>query len=517
MAPVAFARAAILIVLALIFAAGDAAAREIVVVAGTEAGTEVKITNMRTGETRTVRTETGGEARFKRMPGATYKVESAVTETQYVEVVDEPGLVPHSVHLEKIAPGDPDRALQRMEPNIRDSVKRALDSAPTPADKAKALQEEAKKVEEHLTRSLAANERMPGLVNITVIVESLNAIQTMRAHYLALSRPAAPDRRQSAIQPWERWESPFPSYFGVLADGESIELSRVGIGTVINGGGERALLRSSDRVTGASVGAEFGYRLDWLGGLNAARVVGSYSYLDAGDTGTAEVPVGGADTAITYHRQAANGSTGLALGNTGLSASEKVEVNAHRVTVGLAGDVPLGGGGRFYLSPFVGLKYERFTQKYEGTLQSLSFNDIRSTTDQKITQTLFGPSFGAYLSWLPCDSTRISFGGKLDVLRSWDDLDSRQSNFCGLCGPDEQDFDASVDDEDDYWTYRFSLRAAIEHALAEHVRVGAHVGARFLGDRAGVANPENPSQPGPHLTSDSAADVYGGLGIRLTF
>lgn len=513
MAPVAFVRAALFTFLMLVFAASGAAAHDFTVVAGIDAGTEVKLTNMRTGETYTAVTESGGGASFKGVPNGIYKLESSVSETSYVTVDDASSLFT----LEKIAPGDPNRALQLIEePNIRDSVQRALDRASTSADKEKALQEEARKVEEHLKRALAANERMPGLVNIEMIVDSLNLIQAMRTHYLALARAETPDRRQSGLQPWA-WENPFPSYAGMFAGPERLELSQVGIGTVVSGGGERALLLSNDHVTGVSVGAQIGYRLDGFDWLDKARLVASYSYLNASGTDEAEVPVGTVDTAITYHRPAANNSTGLFLGGTGLSASQKVDIDAHRLTVGLTGHIPLSSDQRFFFVPFAGLKYERFKQSYEGTLQSLTFNDIRSTTSQEITQTLFGPSLGGYLFWVPYDSTRLTVGGKVDLFRSWDDLESRQHNICGACGPDEDDFEADVDDDDSYWTYRLNVQAGIEHELAHRLHIGFQLGARLLGDRAGVRNPENPSQPGPHLTTQSAANLYGYLGVRLRF
>jgi len=530
MAPIAFARVAILALLALAFTAGSAAARNLSVWAKPGTG-EVKITNIRTGETRTGRIleiERGhdrGEAVFRRVPGGIYKVEAPGTRTQYVTVVvtvvDEPGLITEYITLDEIAPGDPDRALEEMEPNIRESVQRALDRAPTPADKEKALQERARKVEEHLKRALVANEETPGLVNIAVIVQSLNAIQRLRAHYLAQPRPATPDFRQGDIRQWS-WENPFASYAGLLAGAERLELSQVGIGTVVSGGEERALLRSDDHATGASVGAQISYPLDgfdWKDGYDwSAQLVASYSYLDASGTDKAEVPVGTFDTAITYHRPAPNSSTGLFLGGTGLSASQKVDVDAHRVTVGLAGHLPLSSDQRFFFVPFVGLKYEHFKQTYEGTLQSLTFNDIRSTTVQKITQTLLGPSLGGYLFWVPGDSTRLTIGGKLDLFHSWDDLESRQHNICGGCGPDEDDYEVEIDDDDSYWTYRLDLRAELEHKLAyEHLSLGLYAGVRVLGDRAGVRNPENPAQPAPHLTSASASDLYGGVNIRFRF
>lgn len=512
MPPIAFAFAVLLSLFTLI-AANEAVAATVVVY--NEAGVDVKITDMRTGETRIGRTDETGHVSFRGLQPGVYKVDAEGAAPQYKEVTDAQ-VAAWQVVLDEGGPlSQPLQHVQSLPPGIREGIETSLSQAGSPAEKADFLEVQTRKAEKNLTRALVANAQTPGLFDISVLVKALNALQMLRSHYLYEAHGTIrPDRRQSAadgaveIQPWERWESPFPSYFGALAGAERLEMPRAGIGTVVTGGGERALLRSDGHVTAPTGGLQLGYDIGRLGLLGDARLVAAYSYLSGDADGSASVPAGGDAVAITYHRPAPNASTGLALGATGLSATQEVDVSAHRVTLGVAGSLPLGRTGRISLSPFVGLKYEHLVQDYSGALQSLTFADITSTTDQRVEETYIGPSAGLYLAWQASGSTRLSLGGKVDVLHRSSDLDSLQSNRCGLCAAPEDEYDASVSDEDDGWTYRLNLTAGIDHRLGDRVSIGAQVGLRYLEERGAVRNPANPTEADTHLERESATDTF---------
>ncbi len=522
MPPIAFAAAAF-ISLALLAVATEAVAATVVVQGG--AGVDVRLTDMRTGETRTVRTDETGHASFRGLQPGAYKVESPESEPQYKEVTDTE-VVAWQVVLDEGGPlSQTSGHVDSLPPGTREGVEAALDGATGPEAKASALEGQIRKAEKNLARALTANQETPGLFDIAALVRALNTLQMLRSHYLYQAhgtirldqRQSASDGQQLEIQPWQRWESPFQSYFGALAGAERLEMPRVGIGTVITGGGERALLRSDGHLTAATGGVQLGYNVGGFGPLSDARLVASYSYLTGDADDSASEPAGGSPVAITYHQPAPNASTGLGLGATGLRATEEVEVSAHRVTLGVAGDIPLGAAGPFSLSPFVGLKFERFEQDYHGTLQSLTFADISSTTDQTVEETYIGPSAGLYLGWQPTPSTRLSIGGKVDLLHRSSDLDSLQANRCGLCAAPEDEYDASVSDSDDGWTYRLNLTASLDYRLGDRISIGAQAGIRYVEERGAERNPANPSESDTHLGAESATDSFVIGRARLSF
>jgi len=522
MKPIAIILAAVLALFTL--PAADAAASDILVVEDAP-HSRVTITNIRTGESRMVRADENGRAQFNGLHPGVYRLESENTVPQYKEITDA-DVATWQVQLDAGDPVDVGAELDKLPPDIRQDVKRALDGADKPYDKGRALEGQIRKVERRLARALTANEETPGLFNIRALIDALQAMQRLRIHYYkegSSGGSSSQDSRTSAaegpltIEPWQTWQSPFSSYIGAVAGAEFVDMPRVGIGTLIAGGEERALLRSDGSVVAATGGLRVGYQFGSFGPLGDARLVAAYSYLSGDASASASEPAGGNTVAITYHTPAPNGSTGLGLGATGLSASEEVDVSAHRLTLGVAGNIPLDADSRVSLSPFIGFKYEHLEQDYSGRLQNLTFADITSTTEQSVDETLVGPSVGAYLTLHPVQNVTLRLGGKVDLLYRSADLDSVQSNRCGLCAAPEDAFDAHISDEDDDWTYRLNLSTGFYYIPNGWFALGVEGGVRYLDERSAIRNPANPAEPATHLGTESATDGYGVMEFQFRF
>lgn len=376
--------------------------------------------------------------------------------------------------------------------------------------------------EDRTVRADAKGQARFGRLRLAVYgVESTNAgapyAEVTEADVAA--RQVPPDEG-GPVSSMQRWQSPFSGSIGAVAGVEWIDLPRVAIGAVFPDGlaGEpRALLRSDGRIAVPTGGLRLGYRLGTLGRLHDLGLVAAYGHLRGDADASASAP--GDWTAITYHRPAPGGSTGIAA--TGFSASEEVEVAAHRGTLGVAGSIPLGKEGRVALSPFVGLEYERFEQDYSGRILSPSLgNGVRSSTEQSVDETLVGPSVGAQLIVRPVRKLVLRFGGKIDLLHRSADLDSLQRSRCEVCFTDPV-HDVRIADENDGWTYRLHLTAGIEHSIGERLSIGAETGLRHLGERSTVRNPVEVSAPGlidaPHIDTESATDGYAVVRLQLHF
>ena len=482
-------------------------------------GVDIKVTNVRTGETRTVQSGRDGTVEIRRLDPGIYKIEEVGSEARYIEI--KPGAVGTRVELKAESPENVQALVAGLEPNARDSVVKRLDGPGSAADKARAIGEQIKETEDHLKRAIEQNARTPGLIDIQAILNTLNDLEKIRGHYTDEARRlGAPDRRQSAadqpirqLSPWEqRWQDSF----GVFAGVESVDVGRVGLGTVIGGGTERALLKSDDRISGANVGVGFGHRIGDLGWFRNARLVASFNYLDASDSDAADEPIGGRPVAITYHQRAPNNSTGLGLGATGLSARQDVDIAGYRAMVGIASRIALTQSRKTGFRPFVGLKYERMEQEFSGVLRSLTFNDITSTTSQTLTDDYFGPSFGGYFD-LKCDDTAFMIGGKIDLLHRWSRFDSVQQNRCGACAAPENAFDAVRSDRDTGFTLGGEFLVGVNHRLLPNLSLGAVTGVRYRDERAVVINPESPAQGTVRFGTDSATDGFIQARARYSF
>lgn len=485
-----------------------AAAESITVTAAGGENVGIKVTNVSTGESKTAQSGSNGNATIRGLEPGVYKVEEPGAQIRYVEI--KPG-ANSQVTMTRQGAGNVQQLVATLEPATRQSVTRRLDAPGTAGDKARAIDEQIKDTEEKLKAAIEAEKRLPGLINIGQIVADLNTLEAIRSHYADQARREG-ERGLRQNAPMSNWR------FDVFGGAESMELGgRTGLGTVFSGGAERGLMKSEDRVTGASFEGRLSYRISQdLWGLSNLRVVAAAGYFNAQDSRAAEEPVGGRNVASTYHTPAPNNSTGLTLGATGESVRQDLELTGYRAVLGLSSRIALTDSRRTGFSPFLGVKYNRFEQEYDGVLRSLTFNGITSETNQRVVDQYIGPSFGGYFDW-KCEETSFMIGGKIDVMHRWSRVDSVQRNRCDLCPPAERAFDATFTDDDSGFTLGGEFRVGVSHRFVSGLSLGATAGLRYLGDRTTIVNPETPPQGNIRADTESAVDRFISLRARIAF
>ena len=311
-------------------------------------------------------------------------------------------------------------------------------------------------------------------------------------------------------------------FYGQLSGGAGgLELGSTGLGTVITGGGDEVFLLDSDnRLTGPSVSAELGYRLDpaaTYGGFGGVSLYGAYEgvYVDGDRSGRVEP--GEEDVAITYFGDAP--STGIFLGDTGLEGALDTGYDWHRFAVGARGYRELGrlGAGPVELGLDLGVVIEQAYGDHDGFVQSVDFPGIRSDIRQEIDDTYIGPRFGASLRAYPSDRFRVEFGLDFAPYYRWSDFESRQSTLCDLCPMGEQDVEIDMDGDDTGFAWRASARLGAEFAVTPRLSFFADGSLSHFDGRTMVRNPANPGEDDTHMERIDALDWQVRAGLRFQF
>lgn len=311
-------------------------------------------------------------------------------------------------------------------------------------------------------------------------------------------------------------------FYGQLGGGAGgLELGSTGLGTVITGGGDEVFLLDSDnRLTGPSVSAELGYRLDpaaTYGGFGGLSLYGSYegAYLDGDASGRVEP--GEEDVAITYFGEAP--TTGIALSDTGLEGQLDTSYNWHRFSVGARGyrEIAMFADRPVELGLDLGLVIEQAYGDHDGFVQSVTFPGIRSDIRQEIDDTYIGPRLGASLRAYPSDRFRVSFGADFTPYYRWSDIDSRQSTLCDLCPIGERDVEIDMDEDDAGFAWRVTGQVGAEFALMPRVWFFANGALSYFDGRTVVRNPANPSEDDTHMEQVDALDWKVQAGVRVNF
>lgn len=318
---------------------------------------------------------------------------------------------------------------------------------------------------------------------------------------------------------------------------EEWTLPRVASGVFVVGSGlDRPFKLSPKQVDGEGGGL----RLTQPGFWPGVELRYEASYFSGDADNSAQVAPGTNAVGWLYHDRAANGSTGLGLGTSGMDVRTAVDFTRYKFGVGLW-DADFGdrrglvgnldvrdsfgdcfdrfGGPR--LSGGVGAFWQRFETDQRSWLMSPSFgNSITSHFKQDLTEDQFG--FGGQLKLsLPLSERASMFaqaGGALIYRRA--DLDGKQWNRCDLCGAPEDVFVADVDDQDNRLTWAATAGLGLELKLTADLSLGILGSYVYYGDTAQIENPVQgdaaryrPTRLGDH----HARGWQLGLGVNYQF
>jgi hypothetical protein len=245
----------------------------------------------------------------------------------------------------------------------------------------------------------------------------------------------------------------------------------------------------------------------------------TYSFTSADGSSSGQIASGTGNVGIVYNDFSPGGSTGIAIGASGLDVQTDTEYKSHQFELARIVDVALWGGGkksqRFDFG--VGARFDK--TDHMAMVSTPTFSDISSQSDQLIKEKSFFLSAETSIKL-----TQFEFGRGISGVRILPrieggyrraNLDSSQINICGLCGASDQNFTINIEDKDSGAYFGAELGASVDFPLADNVGVRFMANTWWRSDQAGVQNPETGddlfvrNQPTQLYTGDTTGYMFG--------
>ena len=371
-------------------------------------------------------------------------------------------------------------------------------------------------------------EGSPGQISVDPPLEQLDGTMTITQHWNDGNTRNFTLTHEPNTQVNAGWDSdlgryvikkPGPLQIGIAGGFGQVEGTRFGIGTIDKGGREQALARNDDRINTSYVHSHISYELGSKGIFSKSQLYLRTRYQWGEDSESTTEQVGGNTVALTYDRNASNGSTGLGLGATGAQARSENHVKGIDIDLGVTGDIPLGAG--FAVAPNINLSYRGFWQTGWGDFRSLTFlnDDVLSETEQDLDDHYYGIGTGAWVT-KTFEEPGISVFGGVDLTGYYRDteLKSEQMNRCVVGGcTAANNFTAKVNDDDSGFTYGVVARLGFSVDLSYRYTLGAIARMDYLEERGGVVSRENPQQGVKKIQTEDAFDYTVGVFLRKDF
>lgn len=271
------------------------------------------------------------------------------------------------------------------------------------------------------------------------------------------------------------------------------DLPGVGAGTVIGPnfgeeGNEEFAAFADSRIDMVLTSLAFDYQLGES--IDGPRLSGIFAYGWGDDDTSSSIPSDGEGVGIVYHDFAPSGSTGIFLGPQGLDVSISRELEFWKAR--LVYDQSFGWGFRdLELRPRFGAQITHTGQDIVSVAWSPNFGDsVRSTATQELDETIFSLIVGVGAAQFPKSGTGITAGFTADALINLynRDLNSMQSNICGVCPASDQAFDVIIEDNDDGFSVGAELGAHIGYQLSPKWTVGLQGKAQYLPNVGQIVN-----------------------------
>lgn len=258
------------------------------------------------------------------------------------------------------------------------------------------------------------------------------------------------------------------------------DLPGSGFGTIVEGGGERALAETDDAVniTGGSLTLDVP-----LDDFIADRVFGHVTSASGRDAADGSISASGGDVAIAYQDFGPSNATGIFLGPAGLDTRINRDVDFFSLKGGFGWEYPLGDhGGRFL--PVLFFDYARFETTTESWVTTPLYNDITQHTLQQVDQDYFAFGVGGTYVHPLARWLFAGLGVSLFAFQSDAEFSSVQANVCGLCGSGNNftsDISGSTDDSGFGGGVHVFLEAALNQQFSLFAKAALYEADGFRG------------------------------------
>lgn len=215
--------------------------------------------------------------------------------------------------------------------------------------------------------------------------------------------------------------------------------------------------------------------------------LGGIRHYELDASGAKSVTSGTVDVAMTYHDFSPGGSTGIFLGPRGLD----VFVDLDYTSTELYGGYSPGEIADTVIPWYFRLDYEREETDIRADVTTPSFSDISSSSEQNLKSDSI--AFGVGIQPILFDANNVSFqlDANMGIGYFNAELESRQTNICGLCPASDQNFTIDIKDEKsgEYVSAHASIDVSYE--LITNFHIGFFADVDFQSHAPTIFNPRN--------------------------
>lgn len=238
---------------------------------------------------------------------------------------------------------------------------------------------------------------------------------------------------------------------------------------------------------GLQVGVEFPVSDKATIGLN-------YGYSEGDARKDFDIPAGGAiDVGNVYGDLSPSGSTGLNIGNRGLSGFNETDFKLHDIK--LSATTPISDEQAFSSTATLFINALFMDRHHRGQTNATVFGTpISQRRDQEIQDRLFG--LGGILNGRLRIADGVTGTGSIagGIYYRDTDLKATEINDCGLCPPADRNFTLNFDETDSGVSFAGSVSAGLEFDITSSLKFTAGADASYLSDVGQIINPSSGDQ-----------------------
>lgn len=302
-----------------------------------------------------------------------------------------------------------------------------------------------------------------------------------------------------AIQPW-------------------IALNRV---VVLGGGGEKQVTPVTTGVYQADDSAVLGAKgqvpvtrfdvsLQGRGGPLAFRTDFGTMY---GNASTSTAVPAGPKFGWAYSMPASNGATGV-VGGIGGNANTDTKYDEWYFNGAVEFPLMRDQDMTLYLDPE--FRYQNQKTTYNSSI-AFSAPGVSSTMNQVDKENDWALGLGLRAQRMLGNGFTAGLGAGLDLMHYSDRYNGTQHNLCNVCAMPVQDFSVSTSDSKSGWTWATWVYAGAGYAVTKDISVDLLARYRYEAKNSSLVQKVAPSDPPPHLDTDSRYNWSLQLGLAWSF
>ena len=239
----------------------------------------------------------------------------------------------------------------------------------------------------------------------------------------------------------------------------------------------------------ASLSARLTYGLD-----DKISLYGSYGYSEGNARSEFAIAAGGpTDVGFVYGETSPSGSTGLAIGNRGLTGFNESEFRLHEIKFGVSTPIANQDGFSAFASIFANVLL--FDIDFENSAQSTVFGSVlEQSRDQSVSSNYLGIGGGLGIRQDVGPGVAITASAAGGLYYRDSDLHAMEWNSCALCPPADQNFSLEFNQSDSGTAFAGQLSAALEFDVTADLKFSIGADASYLSDTAEIINPSSGNQ-----------------------